>query len=305
VGRYIIKRIISAVITILFIMTLTFLLMRAIPGDPFTAPRNLQPEVKAALYAKYGLDQPLYEQYLTYLKNYAQGDFGVSYHKIGVTTNKIIADGFPYSLKIGGWSSLIIIIVGIGLGIIAALKQNKVPDRLSMIISTLGATVPSFVFATLYLYVFSKKIGWAPSYGAGTWKHFVGPVLCIGMFSLAYITRLTRTSLLDVLQQDYIRTARAKGLSEGRVIFKHALRNALIPVVTYVGPMIASLVTGSFVVEKVFGIAGIGSLFTTSITNRDYTLIMGITVFFGVFIVIATLLVDIIYVFIDPRIKYD
>lgn len=303
--KYIVKRIISALITIWFILTLTFILMNSIPGDPLSGGKALQPEVEAAVKAKYGLDRPLTEQYVTYLKNYMKGDFGVSFKKIGLTTNQIIADGFPYSLKIGSWSSLFIIVVGISFGIISALKQNKIPDRVMMIVSTLGATIPSFVFATLFLYVFNRKLGWVPSFGVGTWKHYIGPVLCIGMFSLAYVTRLTRTSVLDVLQQDYIRTARAKGLSEGVVIIKHALRNALIPVVTFLGPMIASLITGSFVVEKVFGIAGIGSLFTTSITNRDYTLIMGITVFFGVFIVIATLIVDILYVFIDPRIKYD
>ena len=305
VAKYIVKRIVSAIITIWFILTLTFILMNSIPGDPMSSGKALQPEVEAAVKAKYGLDKPLFEQYVTYLKNYAHGDFGVSFQKIGLTTNQIISDGFPYSLKIGGWSSLFIIVVGISFGIISALKQNKIPDRVMMIISTLGATVPSFVFATLFLYVFNRKLGLVPSFGVGTWKHYIGPVLCIGMFSLAYVTRLTRTSVLDVLQQDYIRTARAKGLSEGVVIIKHALRNALIPVVTYLGPMIASLITGSFVVEKVFGIAGIGSLFTTSITNRDYTLIMGITVFFGIFIVIATLIVDVLYVFIDPRIKYD
>ena len=304
-AKYIVKRIFSAIITIWFILTLTFILMNSIPGDPFSGGKALQPEVEAAVKAKYGLDKPLFEQYLTYLKNYMHGDFGVSFKKIGLTTNQIISDGFPYSLKIGAWSSLFVIVVGIVLGIWAALKQNKIPDRIMMVVSTLGSTIPSFVFATLFLYVFNGKLGWVPAFGAGTWKHYIGPVLCIGMFSLAYVIRLTRTSVLDVLQQDYIRTARAKGLSEGTVIVKHALRNALIPVVTYLGPMIAGLITGSFVVEKVFGIAGIGSLFTTSITNRDYTLIMGITVFFGVFIVISTLLVDILYVFIDPRIKYD
>jgi len=305
VAKYIVKRIISAIITIWFILTLTFILMNSIPGDPLSQGKALQPEVAAAVRAKYGLDKPKTEQYFSYLKNYAKGDFGISFQKKGLTTNRIIADGFPYSLKIGAWSSLFIIVVGISFGIISALKQNKVPDRIMMIISTLGATIPSFVFATLFLYIFNRKLGWVPSFGVGTWKHYLGPVLCIGMFSLAYVTRLTRTSVLDVLQQDYIRTARAKGLSERVVIIKHALRNALIPVVTYLGPMIAGLITGSFVVEKVFGIAGIGSLFTTSISNRDYTIIMGITVFFGVFIVISSLLVDILYVFIDPRIKYD
>ncbi len=304
-GRYILKRIFSSIITIWFIMTLTFILMKSIPGDPFVSERAMTPQVKAAVYAKYGLDKPEFEQYLTYMTNFLKGDFGVSFNRIGLTAQDIIKGGFPYSLKIGGWASLFIIVVGIFLGIIAALRQNKVSDRVVMFISTLGATIPSFVFATGFLYFFSKKLGWAPSFGVGTWKHFVGPVLCIGMFSLSYVTRLTRTSVLDVLQQDYIRTARAKGLSEFRVIGKHALRNALIPVVTYIGPMIAAIVTGSFVIEKVFGIAGIGSLFTTSILGRDYTLIMGITVFFGIFLVTAVLIVDIVYVLIDPRIKYD
>lgn len=304
-GRYIVKRIISSVVTIWFILTFTFILMHSIPGDPLSTGKALKPEVEAAVRAKYGLDKPKIEQYVTYLKNFVKGDLGVSYTKLGLTTNRIIGDGFPYSLKIGAGASVFIIVFGISFGVLAALKQNKIPDRLVMIVSTLGATIPSFVFATMFLYIFSRKLGWVPSFGVGTWKHYVGPILCIGMFSLSYVSRLTRTSVLDVLQQDYIRTARAKGLSEGTVIVKHALRNALIPVVTYLGPMIAGLLTGSFVVEKVFGIAGIGSLFTSSITNRDYTLIMGVTVFFGVFIVVATLVVDILYVFIDPRIKYD
>lgn len=304
-GRYIVKRIFSSIITIWFIMTLTFILMKSIPGDPFLSERAMTPQVKAAVYAKYGLDKPEFEQYITYMTNFLKGDFGVSFNKIGLTTKDIIEAGFPYSLKIGGWASLFIIVVGILFGILAALRQNGVSDRILMLVSTLGATIPSFVFATLYLYLFSKKLGWAPSFGVGTWKHYVGPVLCIGMFSLSYVVRLTRTSVLDVLQQDYIRTARAKGLSEFKVISKHALRNALLPVVTYLGPMIAGIVTGSFVIEKVFGIAGIGSLFTTSILSRDYTLIMGVTVFFGIFLVVAVLIVDIIYVMIDPRIKYD
>lgn len=304
-GRYILKRVISSIITIWFIMTLTFVLMKAIPGDPFVSEKAMTPQVKEAIYAKYGLDKPYFEQYTTYLTNYLKGDFGVSFKKIGVTTKQIIKDGFPYSLKIGGYASVLIIFFGISFGIIAALKQNKIPDRILMFISTLGSTIPSFVFATGYLYIFSRVLGWAPSFGADSFKHFIGPSICIGMFSLAYVVRLTRTSILDVMQQDYIRTARAKGLSEFVVIVKHALRNALLPVITYLGPMIAGIVTGSFVIEKVFGIAGIGSLFTTSILARDYTMIMGITVFFAIFLVIAVFIVDMLYVVVDPRIQYD
>ena len=233
------------------------------------------------------------------------GDFGISFMKKGITTNDIISAGFPYSLAIGIWASLVILGFGIFFGIIAALRQNKFVDRVLMVLSTLGATIPSFVFATGFLYLFSKILGWVPSFGVNSWKGYIGPVIVSALFSLAYVVRLTRTSTLDVLNQDYIRTARAKGLPEWKVLGKHALRNALLPDVTYIGPMFAALITGSFVVEKVFGIPGIGNLFTNSILNRDYTLIMGITVFFSVILVICILVVDILYVLIDPRIKYQ
>lgn len=233
------------------------------------------------------------------------GDFGISFMKKGITTNDIISAGFPYSLAIGIWASLVILGFGIFFGIIAALRQNKFVDRVLMVLSTLGATIPSFVFATGFLYLFSKILGWVPSFGVNSWKGYIGPVIVSALFSLAYVVRLTRTSTLDVLNQDYIRTARAKGLPEWKVLGKHTLRNALLPVVTYIGPMFAALITGSFVVEKVFGIPGIGNLFTNSILNRDYTLIMGITVFFSVILVICILVVDILYVLIDPRIKYQ
>ena len=233
------------------------------------------------------------------------GDFGISFMKKGITTNDIISAGFPYSLAIGIWASLVILGFGIFFGIIAALRQNKFVDRVLMVLSTLGATIPSFVCATGFLYLFSKILGWVPSFGVNSWKGYIGPVIVSALFSLAYVVRLTRTSTLDVLNQDYIRTARAKGLPEWKVLGKHALRNALLPVVTYIGPMFAALITGSFVVEKVFGIPGIGNLFTNSILNRDYTLIMGITVFFSVILVICILVVDILYVLIDPRIKYQ
>lgn len=304
-GRYIVKRVISAVITIWFIMTLTFILMNNLPGDPFTSERQQSEEIKAAVYAKYGLDDPAHIRYFKYLKNYAKGDFGVSFQELGMTVNHLIKVAFPYSMKIGIAASILIIVLGVILGVLSALKQNKPTDRIVMILCTLGVTIPSFVLATGFLYFFSRKLGWVPSYGAGTWKHYIGPVVAISAFSLAFVARLSRTSLLEVLQQDYIRTARAKGLSERKVILKHALKNSLIPVVTYIGPMIAGIVTGSFVIEKVFAIPGMGDFFVSSIQNRDYTMIMGITVFYSIFVVIAILLVDIIYVFIDPRIKYD
>ena len=267
--KYVLKRILSALVTIFFIITITFFLMKAIPGNPFAAEKMPNPEIEAAMMAKYGLDQPLWKQYIIYLGNFLRGDFGVSYTKAGLTVNKVIADGFPFSL------------------------------------STLGSTIPSFVLATGFLFLFSKTLGLVPAFGVDEVAGYIGPVLVIGAFPLSFITRLTRTSLVEVQQQDYIRTARSKGISEFKVIYKHALRNALLPVVTYIGPMVASIVTGSFVIETVFGIPGVGQLFTDSIVNRDYPLIMGITVFFAVLLVLAVLIVDLVYVLIDPRIKLD
>ena len=252
--RYILKRVVSAIITIWFIMTLTFFLMKAIPGDPFSTEKMADPVIIENIKAKYGLDRPLSEQYVKYLNDYIHGDFGISFMKKGLTTNDIIFSGFPYSLRIGVWASAIVLVVGVFFGIIAALRQNKFVDRLLMLLSTLGATIPSFVFATGFLFVFSKILGLVPSYGVNNWKGYIGPVIVSALFSLAYVVRLMRTSTLDVLNQDYIRTARAKGLPEWKVLGKHAMRNAILPVVTYIGPMFAALITGSFVVEKVFGI---------------------------------------------------
>lgn len=303
--KYFLKRIVSSIITIFMIITITFFLMKAIPGNPFADEKMPNPEIRAAMMEKYGLNKPVIEQYFVYLGNFIRGDFGVSYTRAGITVNKVIADGFPYSLTIGLYASLIVVFAGIGFGVMCALNQNKFIDRFFMVLSTLGATIPSFVLATGFLFIFSKTLGWVPAFGVDTVAGYIGPIVVIGAFSLSFITRLTRTSLLEVQQQDYIRTARSKGISEFKVTYKHALRNALLPVITYVGPMVASIVTGSFVIEKVFGIPGVGSLFTNSIINRDYPLIMGITVFFAILLVIAVLIVDFIYVLVDPRIKLD
>ena len=304
-ARYIIKRVFAALITIWFIMTVTFVLMNAIPGSPLNTEKIVDVTLRQAMEEKYGLNKPWHERYIKYLTDYAKGDFGISYIKVGLSTDQIISAGFPYSLKIGIYSSGLIIVFGVAAGILAALRQNKLVDRFLMVLSTLGSTVPSFVFATLYLFLFSKILGLVPAFGVSHWKGYIGPILVTSVFSMAFVTRLMRTSMIEELGQDYIRTARAKGISEFQVVAKHALRNAILPVVTYVGPMVAMVVTGSFVIEKVFGIPGIGSLFTTSILSRDYTLIMGITVFFSVFLVFCTFIVDILYVFVDPRIKYE
>ena len=304
-GRYFIKRVALALLTLFFIMTLTFVLMHAIPGDPFDAQNIQRAEIREAMYAKYGLDKPVFEQYVKYMTDFVRGDFGISYQKTDTSVNEIIATGAPYSMTIGICASVLIVVIGVTAGVVAALRHNRIADMTLMILATIGATIPSFVIASGFLYIFSSKLGWVPSFGVGTWKHYIGPVISVSVFSIAFISRLARTSVLEEMGKDYIRTARAKGTPEALVITRHALRNAMIPVVTYVGQMVAGIVTGSFVVEKVFGMPGIGYLFTESILNRDYTAIMGITVFFSVLLIISILIVDMLYVLIDPRIKYD
>ena len=303
--RYILKRVISSIITIWFIMTITFILMKILPGNPFATENMGDPKIIAVMMEKYGLDKPLHERYFKYLIDYAQGDFGVSYQKVGLTVNEVIGTGFPFSMKIGGIASIIVLLFGVVFGVIAALRQNSVIDKIFMVFATLGATIPSFVFATMFLYVFSKLLGWVPSFGLPNWKGYIGPAVVISLFSLSYVTRLMRSTMLDVLNQDYIRTAKAKGLSSQKIIVKHAMRNAILPIVSYIGPMIAAFLTGSLVVEKVFGIPGIGNLFTNSVLNRDYTMIMGMTVFFAIILVLFVLVVDIVYVLVDPRIKFE
>ncbi|MFB0971538.1 MAG: ABC transporter permease [Neofamilia sp.] len=303
--RYILKRVISSIITILFIMTITFILMNILPGNPFATENMGDPKIIAVMMEKYGLDKPLHERYFKYITDYVQGNFGVSYQKVGLTVNEVIGTGFPFSMKIGGVASLIVLLFGVVFGVIAALRQNTIIDKIFMVFATLGATIPSFVFATMFLYVFSKLLGWVPSFGLPNWKGYIGPAVVISLFSLSYVTRLMRSTMLDVLNQDYIRTAKAKGLSSQKIIIKHAMRNAILPIVSYIGPMIAAFLTGSLVVEKVFGIPGIGNLFTNSVLNRDYTMIMGMTVFFAIILVLFVLVVDIVYVLVDPRIKFE
>jgi len=290
-------------ITLYLVVTATFFLMHAIPGGPFTREKPLPPAVIEALEAKFKLDQPLHVQYFDYVKGVFTFDFGPSFQKVGVDVTDMIMKGLPASAKIGMMAVLVVLLIGIPLGIISALKQNKWEDYVVTILATIGVTIPSFVMATLIIYVFSAKLQVLPSFGLKSWKHFIGPVIALSGFSLAFVARLTRSSMLEVLQQDYIRTARAKGLSEFVVIGKHALKNALIPVITYVGPMIASILTGSFVIEKIFAIPGMGKYFVESVGNRDYTVIIGVTVFYAAFYIIMVFIVDVIYGIIDPRIK--
>lgn len=303
--NYIVKRIFASIITIFVVISLTFVLMHKIPGGPFDGEKKLPPQVEANLKQKFGLDKPLHEQYIMYLKNLANGDLGPSMSYEGMTVNDVIGYSFPASAKLGVVSVIFALIVGLYLGVTAALKQGKWQDSVTMIIATLGVTVPSFVLATFLIYVFALKLGWFPVIGFDGPENYVLPVIALGGYSMAFIARLGRSSFLDVVRQDYMRTAKAKGLSRATVIYKHGLRNALIPVITYIGPLVAGILTGSFVVESLFGIPGLGGEFVRSITNRDYTTILGVTVFYSTFLIICNLVVDILYGIIDPRIKLE
>lgn len=302
-GKYIIKRIILAVITIFVVATLTFFLMNAVPGGPYEAEKSISPAAKAALEAKFGLDQPLFKQYLTYMKNILHGDFGPSLKQRGRNVIDIILTKFPVSAKIGGISVLVALVVGIPLGCVAAMNRGKLGDSAIIVISTIGIAIPSFVVCSLSMYFFGVKLKWLPTMGLKTWKNYIMPVFALSFYPTAYIVRLMRSSMLDVMGQDYMRTARAKGVSQFLSLFKHALRNAILPVVTYVGPMMAYTLTGSFIIEKVFTIPGLGGEFVSSITNRDYMMIMGTTIFLAALMVVMNVLVDIVYKIIDPRIN--
>jgi len=302
-ARYIVKRILLAIVTIFIICALTFFLMHAIPGGPFNKEKALSPATVQALNERYNLDKPLVVQFLLYMKTLFQGDFGVSL-KNGREISAIIGESFPISAKLGILAMLVALILGTVFGSFAALMRNKLPDRIIIFLSTLFTAVPSFVLATLLLLVFSIKLNWVPVFSVDS-QNYLLPVIALSAYPMAYVTRLSKTSMLDALSQDYIRTARAKGVSKAKLIFKHALRNSLIPVITYAGPQIAYIITGSMVVETVFTIGGLGSKFVGAITNRDYTLIMATTIFLATLMVIATLLCDLLYKAVDPRIKYD
>ncbi len=301
--KYIAKRIGLAIVTIWAVATITFFLTNMVPGGPFLSEKAISPQATAALEAKYGLDKPLFQQYLTYIGDALHGDLGDSLKQRGRTVADIILTKFPVSARVGGISVLVALTLGIPLGCIAALKRGKFTDSLISVVATCGIAVPSFVICTVLLYFFGVKLGVLPTLGIGTWKHYIMPVMALSFYPTAYIMRLMRSSMLDVLGQDYMRTAKAKGVSGFVSLFKHALRNAILPVVTYVGPMLAYTVTGSFVVEKIFTIPGLGGEFIRAINGRDYTLIMGTTIFLATLIIVMNVVVDIVYKLVDPRIK--
>ena len=302
-AKYVLKRFLLALLSIFIICLITFFTMNAIPGGPFSGEKALSPAVKAALEARYNLDKPLWTQFWLYMGNILHGNFGISL-KTGREISTTLVTCFRISAKLGGEALIIAIVVGVVLGCTAALYRNRWPDRVIVFLTTLFTAMPSFVFATFLLMVFCIRLKWFPVWDANN-KNILLPVIALSAYPTAYITRLTKTSMLDSLGQDYIRTAKAKGVPQSGVIFKHALRNALIPVITYIGPELAYILTGSLVVENIFTIGGLGQQFVQSINNRDYPMIMATTIFLAVIMVFCNLLSDIAYSIVDPRIKLE
>ncbi len=302
---YILKRIGLAVLTVWVVITVTFFVMHSIPGGPFMGEKAVAPATQAALEAKFGLDKSKFEQYTTYLKDIVVNhDFGPSLKQRGRTVSAIITDGMKTSAKLGLTAAFAALALGVVLGSFAALMRNRIPDKIIMVITTAFVSMPSFIMGSLLLVLFAIKLAVLPANGATT-QGLILPVITLALYPMAYITRLTRSSMLDVLGQDYIRTAKAKGVSKSKIIFGHALKNSLIPVITYFGPMLAYIVTGSLVVEQIFAVPGIGRAFVNSITNRDYPLIMGCTIVLACLIVVMNLVSDILYKVVDPRINLE
>ncbi len=303
-SKYILRRILSMVLVLFIVATLTFFLAKAIPGGPFTKEKAVPDVVLQRLNEKYHFNDPLWKQYLSYMGDLIKGDLGPSFRYDALTVNDIIAKGFPVSAMLGFFAVLLSVVLGIPAGIIAAYRQNRWQDNTVMLFSIIGISVPNFILATIFMYFLGLKFKILPIAGWGSFSHMILPAVTLAAYPTAYTARLTRSSMLDVLNQDYIKTARSKGLSEFKILTVHALKNALLPVVTYMGPMIAAVFTGSFVVERLFFIPGLGKYYVTAIYDRDYTVILGTTMFYAAFLVAANLVVDILYAFLDPRITF-
>lgn len=303
VARYVARRLLSGILTLWVIASLTFFLSRAIPGGPFDSEKQLPPAVLENLNKKYHLDWPIWKQYLDYMWRLIKWDLGPSFRYANQTVNEIIAQGFPVSAQLGLMALAVAVVVGISAGIISALRQYRWQDHLAMTLATVGFSVPSFILGSILIYIFSYRLGWLPASRWGTWDRAIMPVLALSAFPTSFIARLVRSSMLEVLQQDYMKAARAKGMPGYILIYRHALKNAILPVITFLGPLSAQILTGSFVIETIFAIPGMGRTFVTSIANRDYTLIMGVTMFYSVLLVAANLIVDLLYAVVDPRIK--
>jgi len=303
---YAFKRFIGALPTLLVLIALAFFMIRAAPGGPFDTERALPAEIEANLRAAYHLDEPLIQQFGRYLVNLTKGDFGPSFQYKEYSVTELIMTGFPVSLRLGGLAMALALVVGVSVGALAALRQNSWTDHAVMSVSMTGISIPNFVLAPIMILVFAILLGWLPAggLGGGSVRNLVLPVISLALPQIAYISRLTRGSMIEVLRSNFVRTARAKGLPEWMVIVRHALKPALLPVVSYLGPTTAALVTGSVVIEQIFGVPGLGRYFVQGALNRDYTLVMGVVVFFGVLIVLFNLVVDLFYALLDPRVKY-
>jgi oligopeptide transport system permease protein len=303
--RYTIKRLLGAVPTLLLIIAISFFMMRLAPGGPFDKERRLPAEVEANLVKAYHLDEPLVQQFARYIGDMLQGDFGPSFKYKDFSVNELIWGGFPTSAALGGIAMLFAVVLGMAAGTIAALRQNSAIDYAAMTVSMIGIAIPSFVVAPILTLTLGLWAGWFPVGGWGEARHWVLPIVALALLPIANIARLTRGSMIEVLRSNYMRTARAKGLSERIVIARHAMKAAMLPVVSYLGPAIAGIITGSVIVEQIFNIPGIGRYFVQAALNRDYTLVMGVTIFYGVLIIVLNLLADLIYGFLDPKIRYD
>ncbi len=303
--KFILRRASTGALVVLVVSTITFFLLRALPGGPFDIEKKIPPQIRKNIEEKYRLDQPLWKQYAKYLEDLAHGDFGPSYKYIDRTVGDIIQETLPVSLKLGIVALLISITIGTTIGVISAVRSGGILDLFIASFATAFVSVPSFVIGAGLIYLLSVKLGWFPAALWGRPEHMVLPALTLASGPAAYLARLTRGSMLEVYGNPFVRTARAKGLSETKIVIKHILRNALIPIVTVLGPIAAYLVTGSFVVEYIFAIPGMGRFFVFAVSNRDYPLIMGITIVYTVILVIANLIVDIFYVVLDPRIKFE
>jgi oligopeptide transport system permease protein len=304
--KFIAKRIFEAIPTLLVLITISFFLMRFAPGNPFSSERPLPPEVMANIEAKYGLDKPVSEQYITYLGNILQGDFGPSFKYKDFTVNELVVKALPVSAKIGFFAFIFALVMGVTVGTIAALKHNTWIDYTIMSTAMAGVVMPSFILAPILIYVFSINLGWLPAGGwqDGSMKFLLLPMFGMSLLYVATFARITRASMIETLNSNFIRTARAKGLSYSYIIIKHALKPALLPVVSYMGPAFVGIITGSVVIETIFGLPGIGKLFVNAAFNRDYSLVLGITILIGTLTIIFNAVVDILLAYIDPKIRY-
>lgn len=305
--RYSLKRLLGAIPTLLILMTLAFFMMRAAPGGPFDTEKSLPPEIQANLDRKYHLDEPLIQQYGRYLLDIMQGDFGPSFQYKDYSVNELIATGFPVSLRLGLSAIAIALFIGVGLGTLAALRQNSGTDYTVMTLAMTGISIPNFVLAPILILIFAVYLGWLPAGGwnGGAFRNTILPIIGLALPQIAYISRLMRGSMIEVLRSNPIRTARAKGLPEHIVILRHALKPAMLPVVSFLGPATAAVITGSVVIEQIFGIPGLGRYFVQGALNRDYTLVMGVVVFYGILIIVFNFIVDLVYAMLDPKVRYS